>query len=481
MSLRRRITLVGAAAVAVAVVLACTVAYVAVRGELLGQVDEQLRQQASTIERVSRAIGISEARPPAAGRFGQPAPREGGPLAYVQALRSDGTPRDDLTPSGSYRVPVHDVDREVATGRRQTALRDETAGDVRLRILTVSLGDGNGAVQLARPLNTIDALLGRLRLVLLAVCLGGVGLAVILARAVTRRVTAPLRTVTEAVDHIAETHDLARRITVTADDEVGELAKRFNGMLDRLTESREALASSVTAQRQLVADASHELRTPITSLRTNLEVLIEEQRDPLAPESRARLLADLLDQTEELSALVADVIELARGDVEPSALEDVRLDEVTAAAVEHARRHHRDVVFELHSSAVVIDGARDRLGRAIGNLLENAAKHSPTGQVVEVIVDADGVAVRDHGPGIAAVDRPHIFDRFYRGSTSRRLPGTGLGLAIVRQVTEAHGGAVHVLHPESGGAEFRLALPVRALEQWPSIDALAGDDGRAHY
>jgi two-component system sensor histidine kinase MprB len=464
-SLRRRITLVGAAAVAVAVVLACTVAYVAVRGELLGQVDEQLRQQGSTIQRFARAIGTPGARPPAARRFGQLAPQEGGPLAYVQALRADGTPRDDLTPAGSYSVPVDAVDREVATGRRQTALRDETAGDVRLRILTVSLGD-YGAVQLARPLNTIDALLGRLRLVLLAVCLGGVGLAVILARAVTRRVTAPLRTVTDAVDHIAETHDLARRITVTADDEVGELAKRFNGMLDQLTVSREALAGSVTAQRQLVADASHELRTPITSLRTNLEVLIEEQREPLASESRARLLADLLDQTEELSALVADVIELARGDVEPSAVEDVRLDEVTAAAVEHARRHHRDVVFELRSSAVVIDGARDRLGRAVGNLLENAAKHSPAGQVVEVTVDAAGVAVRDHGPGIAAVDRPHIFDRFYRGSTSRRLPGTGLGLAIVRQVAEAHGGSVRVLHPESGGAEFRLALPVRPLERY---------------
>ena len=127
----------------------------------------------------------------------------------------------------------------------------------------------------------------------------------------------------------------------------------------------------------------------------------------------------------------------------------------------------------------MIDGARDRLGRAIGNLLENAAKHSPPGQVVEVTVDVDGVAVRDHGPGIAADDRPHIFDRFYRGSTSRRLPGTGLGLAIVRQVTETHGGAVQVLDPECGGAEFRLALPVRALEQWTPIDALAGDDGRA--
>jgi two-component system, OmpR family, sensor histidine kinase MprB len=474
-SLRQRITIVGAVAVAVAVVLACTAAYIAVRGELLGQVDDQLRQQVTAIERVSSVLGGA---PPADRRLTQLAPQEGGPLAYIQALRPDGTPREGLTSARSFTVNVDAVDRDVAAGRRRSALRDESAGDARLRVLTAWLGEGRGAVQLARPLNSIDSLLGRLRLILLAVCLGGVALAALLARLVTRRVTAPLRTVTDAVDHIAETHDLARRIAVSSDDEVGRLAKGFNGMLDRLSESRAALAGSVTAQRQLVADASHELRTPITSLRTNLEVLIEEEREPLDPPARARLLADLVDQTEELSALVADVIELARGDVEPTVVEDVRLDEVAAAAVEHARRHHRDIVFELRSAPVVIDGARDRLGRAIGNVIENAAKHSHAGQIVEVTVDDEGVSVRDHGPGIAAEDRPNLFDRFYRGSTSRGLPGTGLGLAIVRQVTEAHGGAVEVVDPEGGGAEFRLRLPARPLEQWTSIDALAGVDGR---
>ncbi len=470
MSLRQRITLVGAAAVAVAVVLACAAAYVAVRGELLGQVDDELRQQAATMQRISSVVGTLDAAPPTTGPFTQLAPEEGGPIAYIQALRPNGTPRENLANRGSFTVPVDAIDRDVAAGRRKSVLRDESAGDDQLRVLTVSLSAENGAVQLARPLNSIHSLLARLRLVLLVVCLSGVALAALLARIVTRRVTAPLRDVTDAIDHIAQTHDLARRITVGSDDEVGQLARRFNAMLDRLSESREALAGSVTAQRQLVADASHELRTPITSLRTNLEVLIEEGRDPLDPDAKARLLADLLSQTEELSALVADVIELARGDVEPTAVEDVRLDEVAAAAVEHARRHHRDVVFELRSSPVVIDGARDRLGRAIGNVLENAAKHSHSGQIVEVLVDEHGVSIRDHGPGIEAADRTHLFDRFYRGSTSRRLPGTGLGLAIVRQVTEAHGGVVEVFDPAGGGAEFRLTLPTRPIGEWTSTD-----------
>ena len=118
----------------------------------------------------------------------------------------------------------------------------------------------------------------------------------------------------------------------------------------------------------------------------------------------------------------------------------------------------------LERSPVVLDGARDRLGRAVNNVLENAAKHSAPGQTVEVTVDATGVRVRDHGPGIAADDLPFLFDRFYRGATARRLPGTGLGLAIVRQVAEGHGGNVHVIAPDGGGAEFHLELPARAVE-----------------
>ena len=462
MSLRRRIALVAAATVLVAVVLACTAAYLAVRSELLGQIDDQLRLQGRAFQELGRGDRPPPQRPrPMVDRDAQLSPRQGGPLAYVQFIAPDGKRRDGPARMVEFMLPIDDVDRAVAAGRRSTTLRDTTVDGVDVRLLTVGL-DNDGAVQLGRPLDSTERVLFRLRLILLVVVLGGVGLAAALSRLATRRMTAPLRGLADAADHIADTDDLERRISVTSDDELGQLARRFNSMLDRLEASRAELAGSVAAQRQLVADASHELRTPITSLRTNLEVLIEG--DELDPESRERLMADLLEQTEELGALVRDVIDLARGDAAPAAVEDVRLDDLVGEAVAHARRHHPDVAFELRAQPVVLDGASERLARAVSNLLENAAKHSRPGGVVEVTVDAAGVSVRDHGPGVAEEDLPYLFDRFYRGATSRRLPGTGLGLAIVRQVAEGHGGSVEVVNDPDGGARFTLAVTARPLE-----------------
>lgn len=462
MSLHRRITLSGAIFVLVAVVLACGAAYFAVRSELLGQIDDQLRLQGTTLARFAGADRRfpTQPRPRPLDGNGDLAPKEDGPLAYVQFLDAQGDRRGGFAQE-RFRLPVEGVDRQIAAGRRTTSLRDVEVDDVHLRVLTVPLGGDRGAVQLARPLNSTEALLSRLRLYLAGFVLGGVALAALLSRLATRRVTAPLREVTEAADHIAEHDDLARRIDVTADDELGKLARRFNSMLDRLEASRDELAGSVAAQRQLVADASHELRTPITSLRTNLEVLL--WAEAIDDETRDALTADLLAQTEELGALVADLIELARGDVAPVSFDDVRLDAVVAETVEQVRRHHPEVHFLIDADPVIVDGAPDRLGRAIGNLLQNAAKHTPPGGTVEVTVDPTGVSVRDHGSGIADEDLPHLFDRFYRGSTSRGLPGTGLGLAIVRQVADTHGGSVAARNVPGGGARFTLALAGRAV------------------
>ena len=297
-------------------------------------------------------------------------------------------------------------------------------------------------------------MLARLRLVLALVCVGGVGLAVVLGRIAGRNVVAPIVHVTEAARHIAATEDLGRRIEVETQDEVGELAAHFNAMLD-------TLEHSVAAQRQLVADASHELRTPITSLRTNIEVLAEPEG--LSAEERARLLADVEEQTRELGMLVVDLIELARGDEPRREREDVRLDELVSEAVARAQRHAPDVRFESALEPAVVDGTRERLARAVNNLLDNAARHSPPGGVVEVVADARGVRVRDHGSGIAPEDLPHLFDRFYRGASARGRPGSGLGLAIVRQVAEQHGGSVRAENAPGGGAEFVLSLAASAI------------------
>ncbi|HZU40043.1 MAG TPA: HAMP domain-containing sensor histidine kinase, partial [Solirubrobacteraceae bacterium] len=279
-----------------------------------------------------------------------------------------------------------------------------------------------------------------------------------------RRVLAPLADVARTAQHVSETEDLSTRIRVAhPDDEVGQLATRFNAMIERLQGSRAALDESVRAQRQLVADASHELRTPVTSLRTNIEVLLAG--DTLDPADRRRLLGDVVEQTEELSALVGDLIELARGDLPLGAAEDVRLDRVVEETVARARRNAPGIHFESTLTPVVVHGVPERLARAIGNLLDNAARHSPASGTVEVRVDGAGVSVRDHGTGIEPDDLPFIFDRFYRGTNSRARQGSGLGLAIVRQVAEQHSGSVSAANAPGGGALFTLSLPASPLSE----------------
>jgi two-component system sensor histidine kinase MprB len=303
----------------------------------------------------------------------------------------------------------------------------------------------------------VDTILTHLRLFLALLVAGGVAVAAGLGRMASRRVLAPLAEVADVAQEIGETDDLTKRLKVHADDEVGQLATNFNQMLDRLEHSREALDDSVRAQRQLVADASHELRTPVTSLRTNIEVLLEEVE--LDPEDRRRLLADVVEQSEELTALVGDLIELARGDQPGPETDDVRLDGVAAESLARARRNAPDIRFEATLVPTFIDGVPERLGRAINNLLDNAARHSPPGGPVELQVGPSGVEVRDHGSGVDPEDLPYVFDRFFRGRNSRGRQGSGLGLAIVRQVAEQHGGSASVVNAVDGGAIFTLHLP----------------------
>jgi two-component system sensor histidine kinase MprB len=311
--------------------------------------------------------------------------------------------------------------------------------------------------------------------ILLLVVLGGMGLAVVLGRLAAKRVLAPLAEVAATAQHITETEDLSARINVRDNDEVGQLATRFNAMLGRLEASRSALDESARAQRQLVADASHELRTPVTSLRTNIEILLEHE--DLNDDERRRMLSDVVEQTEELTALVGDLIELARGDLPPDSTEDVRLDRVVEDSLERAQRNFPGVTFAASVQPALVEGVPERLGRAVNNLLDNAARHSPPGGTVEVEVGAGGVTVRDHGSGIDEADLPYVFDRFYRGATSRGQQGSGLGLAIVRQVAAQHGGLISAANAPNGGAVFTLSLPVSPLSGtgWPGDPGLPRD------
>jgi two-component system sensor histidine kinase MprB len=215
-----------------------------------------------------------------------------------------------------------------------------------------------------------------------------------------------------------------------------------------------ALERSREAQRQLVADASHELRTPLTSIRTNIELLGRAKELPEA--ERAEVVAAASAQLEELTLLLGDLIDLAR-DGRPAAdeIEDVRLDELVR---ESAARINGGRV-QVDAQPTLVRGSRTRLARAVSNLLDNAIKYSPESAPVEVSVRGGEVAVRDHGPGIAPEDLPHVFDRFYRAPSARGTPGSGLGLAIVRQVAEAHQGTATAEPAEGGGARLRLRVP----------------------
>jgi two-component system sensor histidine kinase MprB len=446
MSFRRRLILLSAAAVAAAVVLASGIVFVVVRGELRGQVDDQLRNLVGEVAPPTQFPASS-----GEGVVVLPPDRFGGSVGYAQVVQPDGTV---LRPLGTnVDLPVSGQTIQVATGRKKSAFfRDETVDGVHARVFTAPLPNG-GAVQAVRPLDQVDRSLRKLAIALALVSLGGIALAVWLGRLVALAALRPVSQLTDAAEHVARTQDLTRRMDASGRDELSRLGASFNTML-------EALGESQKAQRQLVADASHELRTPLTSLRTNIEVLAG--RDSLQREDRERLLRDVIGQLEELTILVSDLVDLARGAEPQLQSEDVRFDALVAESVERARRHAADRRFSTELDPCLVRGVPARLDRAVSNLLDNAAKWSPPGGLIEVGVRDGELSVRDHGPGIDQPDLPFIFDRFYRASSARGLPGSGLGLAIVRQVAELHGGSVLAENPRGGGACLRLRLPTLA-------------------
>jgi two-component system sensor histidine kinase MprB len=398
----------------------------------------------------------------------------GGPAPYYQVVLSSGQVVRRST--GGVALPITAATERIAATGTGSLMTDVYVGGSHLRMLCFPIvidtfnGPTQAVLELARPLNGVDSILRNLRLVLALLLVGGIALAALLGKMASRRVLSPLAEVAQVAEHIGETDDLTERLKVHADDEVGQLATRFNTMLDRLEGSRAALDESMRAQRQLVADASHELRTPVTSLRTNIEVLLAGGE--LDPEDRRRLLSDVVEQSEELTSLVNDLIELARGDQPGPDTDDVRLDGVAGESLARARRNAPGIRFEATLEPALIDGVPERLGRAINNLLDNAARHSDPDGVVELRVGPEGVRVRDHGPGVPEEDQPYVFDRFFRGTNSRGRQGSGLGLAIVRQVAEQHGGAVEVANAPDGGAVFTLSLAGVAPE---SADGEDGD------
>ena len=465
MTFRRRLVLLSGVAVAAAVAVVSILTYFLVRDELRGRVDSELQSDVDAFTgplsslsdppRVETGRLNTDRGHPAlaqsqgARRLLPPSGAVGGPRVYAQVVDGEGTV---LPPKGPRaRLGLTAAARDVANGERAQFFTDVDVGGAHLRVLTAQIDDGQ-AIQVARGLDESDHTLQELAVILVLVSLGGIALAGILGYVVSRAAVSPVERLRRAAEQVATTRDFSRRIKAGENDELAALADSFNRMVA-------ALESSLDAQRQLVADASHELRTPRASLRTNFDVLTHA--DVISDEERRDLLDDVNGQLEELTELVGDLVDLARDsehEREPATL--VRFDLLVAVAVERARARNPAVDFTLETSPCWISAVESRVDRAVANLLDNAVKWSPAAGVVEVRVDAGELSVRDHGPGIKPEDLPHVFDRFYRSTAARGLAGSGLGLAIVRQVADNHGGSVRAANAPGDGALLVLRLPV---------------------
>jgi len=445
--------------VGVFAILAATIgAYLASRNALINSVDDVLAQTVNQVEQFGTTGVVSV--DPATGLVSNIT------TPITQLYSPDEPPTAPI-------LPVTASVRAVAAGTQRAYFTDIPHGNTQWREYVAPFGPirisngtfvflSSGALQVAAPLTGVNDQLSHLGLALLLVALAALILTVLLGWFVSRTAVEPLNDLTAAVEEIARTTDVSERLKPGGADELGRLRAAFNRLLGALERSHES-------QHQLVVDASHELRTPLTSLRTNLEIV--RRIDELSEPEREVLVSDVLTQLQELTNLVGDLAELARGDHAQQQTAPLRLDLLVEDAVELANSHGRSrgVTFDAMLEPTWIEGRSERIMRAVGNLLDNALKWSPDGGSVQVLCAGGDIAVRDHGPGIDPEDLPHIFDRFYRARAARALPGSGLGLAIVAQVATEEGGSVAAINAPDSGAIVTLHLPVvRAPAELPS-------------
>ncbi|GIJ64973.1 two-component sensor histidine kinase [Virgisporangium aurantiacum] len=436
--------MIAATAIAVSVFVAFQVASELMDRKLQDTAEDQLRADARVLATDAESAGLAQVplRPyPGSGRL-------------VRVILPDGSTR---TPAGQPALPPVSGDaRRVAQGV-SADLMESIGGTEGYLVYTLRAGDG--AVQVASladdtPINEFG--FGMLLIGLLCVAGGA-----LVGRTVARTALAPIDRLTAAAVRVARTRDLDADIPDEGGGEIRRLIRSINDMLAALRDSRRA-------QRLLAEDAAHELKTPLTSLRLNVELLIRLDRrgtldSALPAESRTRLLNDLGAQVAELSTLAAELTDLARGDVSDENTELLDLADVVVAAATRARSRVPDIEAALDVTSVWVSGRPAALQRAVLNLVDNAGKWSPADQPVQVRLRAEGASavleVDDAGPGIDAADVPRVFDRFYRADSARALPGSGLGLSIVQRVVDAHGGRVTVARSARGGALLRVDLP----------------------
>jgi two-component system sensor histidine kinase MprB len=442
-SLASRVTLLTTIAVGVAVAFVATGAYFTVRMQLQSTLDDSLldRAESASLQLCDANVDVP---PEYLGTANTWVVCFTGPAFVARAAQKH-------LPAITLGRPETDVVRGENDQSVRTIVSDD--GKSRWRVVAMHRGS-NQTMILAQSMDSEDTVLRKLGLVMFLFGLAGVIAAGMAGWGVARNGLRPVRRLTTDVERIARTEDL-RPLPVEGDDEIARLASAFNQMLA-------ALAASRDRQRQLVADAGHELRTPLTSLRTNIDLLTQADGQAgagLPPEARAELLDDVRAQIEELTTLIGDLVELARDEPLTHVVESVDLPELVERAVARVRRRAPGIAFDVDTEPWFVVGEDAGLERAVTNLLDNAAKWSPSGGTVSVRLVDGTLTVDDQGGGIAEQDLPHVFDRFYRSQESRSMSGSGLGLSIVRQVAERHSGTVEAGTSPTGGARLTLSLP----------------------
>jgi signal transduction histidine kinase len=280
------------------------------------------------------------------------------------------------------------------------------------------------------------------------------------------RALRPLDAMASTAEDIGRTQDLSRRLPESEpDDEVGRLQRSFNQMLRQLEDAYHRLQSALVAQRRFVADASHELRTPLTTIRGNVGLLLK--REDIATDDRLAALNDIAGESERMSRMVQDLLTLARADAgyhldkTPIDLLPIVQDVTRQAQTLQPLRR----VELLDGVPVPVEGNADAIKQLLWILIDNAFKHTDDGGRIQVRLDngyqAARLMVLDDGPGIPADDLERVFERFYQSDTSRSGEGTGLGLAIARWIAKEHGGQVRAANSPRGGAAFTVDLPVQ--------------------
>ena len=386
------------------------------------------------------------------------------PTIFIQVDNGNGYPLNKSSNLGVNVIPPnHALSPKNDTAYRQVQLASRP---FLVEDKFVTLSNHATIVHVATPLDSLYATVAQTRQAISLVLMGAIGLVIVLSFFLAAQVTAPINLLAETMGEIGS-EELGRRVSLPGrKDEVGQLAQSFNDLLARLEEA-------FARERQFISDASHELKTPLTSINANAQMLLRwGDKDPTVLHESLETIAA---ESATLAGMVNGMLTLAkadRGDSIPKEPVSMALiaQEAVRSASSRASEKGLNVELDLDAGSPIVYGDEALLRQLVTNLIDNAIKFTPAGFVrvrVRTTPLLAIIEVEDSGPGIAADELNRVFERFYRSdrARSREVAGTGLGLAIVRSIARVHNGNVVAEAAPGGGALFRITLPRISLTE----------------